>query len=161
MPSLPARRAHAGRWGPNAKHAALGVVSPTRCKEIGLHHNSTPHGQGDGSYTLLSGGAARRRASQQRRRTFLNKKRVMSHSRTGNMPQRCNVNVSWCSCRPWFYIATTRLMVQVLLRTKQGSRPRLSSGKSADPLSVSPSFANLEHSTRRTRCCHCFSSVAP
>ena len=44
------------------RHAG-GGESPTRWKEIGWHHSSTPHGQGGGLGTFLPGGAASRRAS--------------------------------------------------------------------------------------------------
>ena len=44
------------------RHAG-GGGSPTRWKEMGWHHSSTPHGQGCGLCTFLPGGAASRRAS--------------------------------------------------------------------------------------------------
>ena len=94
VPSLPARRAHAGRWGPKRpKRNARGGGTPTRRKEIVRHRNSTPHGQGGGLGTFLPGGAASRRAS-----TMTATRLCAEKTRPVAQPRRKGAQKVQCGC---------------------------------------------------------------
>ena len=105
------------------RHAG-GGGSPTRWKEIGWHHSSTPHGQGCGLGTFLPGGAASRRASTKTATRLCGEKtRQVAQPRRKYAQkvqcERCVVDLSaMVSQIAWFYLFLLRfLMISVPRRS--------------------------------------------
>ena len=90
--------------GQNAQNATPEVVGRRRVEKKSVGITIPPH-TGRVAVQALSCPEVPQVVArpQKRRRDFVEKKRGRLRSRDGNMPKRCNVNVAWWICRPWFH----------------------------------------------------------